>query len=104
MKSYTYVVISDAESDRNNQGEQIFSSGANDQTVERITITNTEGSNATVNLYKVPFNGTAISIIPKNSIIPAYSTMLIGGSLVVAARQYLLASTNKTIHVDINIA
>jgi hypothetical protein len=30
--------------------------------------------------------------------------MLIGGSLVVAARQYLLASTNKTIHVDINIA
>lgn len=73
--------------------------------VSRLSVVNVDGTNAIINLYKTDKDDTpnSISIIPKDTVIEPSSALFIDKSLVLIEGQSLVISTDKTLHIDINI-
>lgn len=74
-----------------------------DGIVQRISIVNTDSTTATINLYKQ--NPSAIVLVaPKDITLESKSLYLIDPcSILVTNQQKLVISTDKLLHIDLNI-
>lgn len=89
---------------------KIISSGPNilyqpktDGIVQRISIVNVDTVTATINIYKQ--NPSAMVLVaPKNITLEANSLYLIDPcSIIVTPQQKLVITTDKILHIDLNI-